>query len=56
MLMALLAASSHVFSDERIEETAATLNATVEECHRAVPFFVKQVFLLFTSLKDSSMA
>ena len=41
----LLTAPANELSDEHIEKTAATLNATVNECREMVPFFIKQVLL-----------
>ena len=41
----LLTTPANVLSDQHIEETAATLNATVNECRELVPFFIKQALL-----------
>ena len=41
----LLAAPANVLSDDHIEETARTLNASVDECREMVPFFIKQALL-----------
>lgn len=41
----LLAAHAHALSDKHIDDTAARLNCSPEECRAAVMFFIKQALL-----------